>query len=163
MSEISWPTPFGYTIFCDDIRHEISGKTTFVGIYAGEMILHVPLPAIYPKLCLAIHYTERPGESTEPVRIEVSLPGDEIDKPAIVADLPIDQMRNRPPPSDPGADDPRLGVQFHMGLTPLQILKEGRIKVRAIRGEDVIRLGSLLIRSDAPEAVNPPNEPLLQS
>ena len=39
------------TLFCDDIRHETSGKMTLVGVYSDALI--VPeLPATLPRLCL---------------------------------------------------------------------------------------------------------------
>ena len=90
MTEINWPTPYGFTTFCDDIRHEMGGKKTLVGIYAADMNFHGPLPITLPKFCLAIHYFERPGESSDPIKIEVTLPGDEADKPSISADLPVE-------------------------------------------------------------------------
>lgn len=40
-------------IYCDDIRNEIGGKISLMGIYAGDMI--VPsIPLILPKLCIVI-------------------------------------------------------------------------------------------------------------
>lgn len=41
------------TIFCDDIRHEIGGKFSYIGVYTGQMF--VPsFPITLPKLCLAM-------------------------------------------------------------------------------------------------------------
>lgn len=41
------------TVFCDDIRHEIGGKFSYIGIYSGQMF--VPFfPITLPKLCLAM-------------------------------------------------------------------------------------------------------------
>lgn len=40
------------TIFCDDIRHELGGKTSFIGVYAGVMFV-ASFPVILPKFCLA--------------------------------------------------------------------------------------------------------------
>lgn len=41
------------TIFCDDIRHEINGKTSFIGVYSGDLFVKT-FPVILPKLCLAV-------------------------------------------------------------------------------------------------------------
>ena len=71
MKSIAPITPYGYTIFCDDFRQEIGGKLSYMGIYRGKLILNKPLPASLLKLCLAIHYFERPDESTEPVNLHV--------------------------------------------------------------------------------------------
>lgn len=41
------------TIFCDDIRHELGGKLSYIGVYSGH--LFVPsFPVTLPKLCLAL-------------------------------------------------------------------------------------------------------------
>jgi hypothetical protein len=159
MTEISWPTPYGYTIFCDDIRNEIDGKVTLVGIYSADMIFKVPLPVIVPKLGIVISYFERRGESVDPIRLEVYLPGDEDGKPSITTDIPHDNFRNIPESNDPDAEDVRINAIFHMVLSPVNIIKKGRIRVRAVRGEDIIKLGSLRITTNfdtASEAVPPP-------
>lgn len=42
-----------HSIFCDDIRHEVGGKISYIGAYSGR--LFVPsFPVIVPKLCIAI-------------------------------------------------------------------------------------------------------------
>jgi len=41
------------TIFCDDIRHEVGNKLSYIGVYSG--VLNVQsFPVALPKLCLAI-------------------------------------------------------------------------------------------------------------
>lgn len=41
------------TIFCDDIRHEMGGKLSYIGVYSGRLI--VPdFPMTLPKLCVAV-------------------------------------------------------------------------------------------------------------
>lgn len=41
------------TIFCDDIRHEIGGKLSYIGVYSGYMFVPT-FPITLPKLCLAL-------------------------------------------------------------------------------------------------------------
>ena len=42
-----------FTIFCDDIRQEIGGKLSYIGVYGAQMF--VPsFPISLPKLCLAM-------------------------------------------------------------------------------------------------------------
>lgn len=40
-------------IYCDDIRHEVSNKLSFVGVYTGDL-LAPQFPYTVPKLCLYI-------------------------------------------------------------------------------------------------------------
>lgn len=41
------------TLFCDDIRHEVGGKYSYIGVY-GERLIVSTFPTILPKLCLAL-------------------------------------------------------------------------------------------------------------
>jgi hypothetical protein len=42
------------TVFCDDIRHELGGKLSYIGVYSS--VLFVPtFPATLSKLCLAMN------------------------------------------------------------------------------------------------------------
>lgn len=52
-------------IFCDDIRHELGGKMSYMGCYRGEIVVETA-PVLLPKLCAFISITtpkERPFES----------------------------------------------------------------------------------------------------
>ncbi|OAI06751.1 DUF6941 family protein [Methylomonas methanica] len=42
------------TIFCDDIRHELGGKLSYIGVYSGRLFLPT-FPLTLPKLCLSIN------------------------------------------------------------------------------------------------------------
>lgn len=42
-----------YAIFCDDIRHELGGKLTLVGVYSGSLLVQA-FPSVLPKLCLVL-------------------------------------------------------------------------------------------------------------
>src|SRR5215469_71646 len=93
-------TPTGHTVFCDDIRYEVSGKITLVGVYAGEMGFVGEFPVTLPKLCLRIIYTEKPNESDEPVEVRVYLPGDPNEAPTYKLELPRQQIQRAPIPAE---------------------------------------------------------------
>lgn len=42
-----------YNIWCDDVRHEIGNKPSFMGVYTGKMVLP-RTPMIVPKICVFI-------------------------------------------------------------------------------------------------------------
>lgn len=41
------------TLFCDDIRHEVGGKLSFIGVYSGGLFVPA-FPVTLPKLCLSV-------------------------------------------------------------------------------------------------------------
>lgn len=46
-------TRYLHSMFCDDIRHEVGGKTSYTGVYTSKLL--VPsFPVLVPKLCLVI-------------------------------------------------------------------------------------------------------------
>ena len=156
MKSIAQETPFGSTIFCDDIRHELGGKVSYIGIYSGSINFSRPFPATLAKFGFAIRYSERPGESTEDVTIGIYLPGDPEDAPSTKFDLPIQEMRSQSP--DPKVlkttEDPVATMIFHVVMENLSHKEKGRIKVRAYRGELEVRLGTLFVQYVAPPGQN---------
>ena len=145
MSEIQPRTPFGRTIFCDDIRQEIGGKISLIGVYAGGIFVLGDPPYTIPKFCMLVEYMEGLNANSPPISLQVFLPGDLDQEPSLKFDLPT------PPNEIP--IDPFLGTEAHIGnripiiLAPLVIPSEGRIKVRMKRGVDYVALGSLVIRT----------------
>ncbi|MHB8409003.1 MAG: DUF6941 family protein [Acidiferrobacterales bacterium] len=41
------------SLFCDDIRHEVGGKLSYIGVYSGVLLVPA-FPAMLPKLCLSV-------------------------------------------------------------------------------------------------------------
>ena len=53
------------TLFCDDIRHEVGGKLSFIGIYSGGLFVPA-FPVTLPKLCLSVKIVT---PADEPLRV----------------------------------------------------------------------------------------------
>jgi hypothetical protein len=154
-------TPSGMSIFCDDIRQEINGKVSLIGVYAGDLILFGTLPGILPRLSIRTVYFERPGESSDPIELLVYLPGDPDDKPSMRGMMAF----KRPTPEEEKklieeyevySSDPLITLISHTEIVPLVLTQEGLIRVRARRGDLEIKLGSLRVRCPQPPA--PPME-----
>jgi hypothetical protein len=151
----SFEEPFGYTVFCDDIRNEVGGKNTYVGVYTGN--LAVPsFPAILPKFGIVATLLE-PRAMAEArdwnITVHIYLPGDATDGPTLTASLPpvpkelYATLDASPVPDDP--DVPRL-IMVSAGfiLSPMTLREPGRIKVRALyKDETIIKLGSIKIEA----------------
>lgn len=139
---IIYPTlPSGHVVFCDDIRHEVGGKITFVGTYTQVMYINGSLPTVLPKLCMGIVYRQE-NECNEDVTIKVFMPGQDDDAENVATFKLEAQPVLMPPPTEEFTFG-EFRVFFESPGTP--ILEEGRIRVRAYRGQDEIRLGSLTV------------------
>ena len=163
MLTLSAPDAFGNTTFCDDIRMEVNGKLTLVGCYSTELYATSNFPIIIPKLCLAINYWQRKGLLILPVVFWVFLPGDSEEKASIefgtteqLTPEMLEQRLDRP--IEPGIEPPEYSVfSAQVALANLAVAQPGSIKVRDRRGEQLVRLGSLRIRSVP--ALSPSQEP----
>jgi hypothetical protein len=147
--------PFGTTIFCDDIRFEQQGTLSLIGCYGPDLIVFSEFPVALPKLGLLVQL--RLPINIEPVvglRIAIYLPGDEADHPTIKHELPpIPEVQ-----PDVLADVEKdkdiqklMSINYPFLHSPFVLPKEGRIKVRALIGDKIIRIGTLKItRKDLP-------------
>lgn len=91
---------------------------------------------------LAIHYFERHEEASTPLQLRVFLPDDPEDAPSQSVDIPPREYAALPPTDE----DLRAAMNFALQISPLIVTKSGLIKVRMVRGDDTIRLGSLRVK-----------------
>ncbi len=137
--------PYGWTIFCDDIRQEVGGKASLMGVYRGILFVHSAFPVTMPKFGLAVSYRIHFDDTRlEDVRLDILLPGDDEIMPTAKAVIPVSQMiAEDDPPTSPG-DTFR---EFHANiiLSPLILKEKGKISVRAIGGAGLIKLGTLKV------------------
>ena len=141
-------TPYGYTIFCDDLRQETSGKLIYIGVYTGEMIVFGDPPKLLPTFAAVTTYRERPGESDVPVKIKMFLPGG--DDAAAELDVPVAAMRSVQFGAETEGEDRMYSAIIPIRISPLLLRQDGLIKIRAYRGDDEIRLGALAVKFQAP-------------
>jgi hypothetical protein len=145
MTVFSPSTPSGHSLFCDEIRQEDNGKQLLIGLYNGDMLVE-SLPILLPSFRILIRYQERPTESRLPVRFVVTAPDESgNDLQIFQAEVPREAFDQIQIPSD-DIDEPFLALALNAAFSPLILAHQGRIKVRAYRGDDEIRLGTLRIR-----------------
>lgn len=138
---IAW----GQTLFCDDLRNEVGGKTSLMGIYQSELIIDAEFPVLLPKLVISVTYYEIAGRMNGPLNLRVYMPHDN-EAPSLSFDIPrVESERAWVPPPDPDSEK-IITVQAPIILSPFEIRSEGSLKVRMQCGDLVTRLGRLHIR-----------------
>lgn len=139
--------PGGYTVFCDDIRHEITGKTTLVGVYNGQLIVSGSLPVTLPQICAAITLRLLPPE--ERVKPIIKIFRSDQEDPLFVCEADIEPVEPQLIPERPPHLEPDAVTFMQIGVTALMqglvINEPCALKVRAFIGDDEVRLGSLQI------------------
>jgi len=82
-----------HAIFCDDIRHEINGKTSLIGCYTGQMYVPV-FPVTLPRICIHTYLStpiEKPFKGG--VSISVMKDGDILTRNDIDGDQAVETIR----------------------------------------------------------------------
>lgn len=138
------------TIFCDDIRHETSGKLTLVGMYSDS--LFVPqLPVTLPRVCLVARLISSLKQPARSVKLRVYKGTDLIQElMAQEADLAA-MLRNVPAYEAAGSSDRVQVVQFLVEFAPFQINGPCLLRVHA-ETEDGLHEGASLSISQTPTA-----------
>lgn len=143
--------PFGYTIFCDDIRHELGHKLSLIGVYSDALLVeHATFPLIIPKLAMSIGLTFRASELPTDIEIRVYFPDDE-ETPVHTAKLNTSELSDQQDQTmqdlavDVPDDDKVARFRFQLIVSPAEIKTQGFIKVRAIVDDELMKLGSLRI------------------
>jgi hypothetical protein len=165
MITLDSPDVFGSCIFCDDIRIENTGKLIYIGAYTGHMYVPNSFPVVIQKLAVAVNYSQLPSKFISP-KFWVFLPGDAEDKPSIEALMPeeagqhaLSQVMNSQLPVQREAIYANLNSTFT--FFNLVIKEPGLIRVRAVRDQELVRLGTLFVRTtdDPQQSVNPTAQP----
>ena len=146
------PDIFGHSIFCDDIRNELDGKFTYVGVYAsGHMLVRSQFPVVIPKFGIAIDFSQRPALFTTDLRVLIFLPGDPDDNASVEAEITGERPKT--------GDCPFIRMRANVVFAPLAIREPGIIKVRVLREGVLHRLGTLGVRPHPETAASNASEP----
>jgi hypothetical protein len=162
MAVLDPPQVYGYTVFCDDIRQEIGGKFSYIGVYSGFMFVNGSFPITLPKLCLAITFLQRREILDANIGLRIYLPGEtDDDAPSIQADLQeqkegiVAEQTAAEVAGLPKPDISFVAMHAKMLFSPVVITQAGDIRVRAVRKGELIRLGGLRVAM-APAEQPPP-------
>jgi len=68
---------YAHAIYCDDIRQEVGGKTTLVGIYSGHCFVNT-IPCALPKLCISLSLSSPKSQPIKSINAIGSFAGNEI-------------------------------------------------------------------------------------
>lgn len=125
-----------YCMYADDVRQELGGKLTIVGLYqGGQITLHGSLPMHLPRLAIIANLFCPSSETVESIKIGIKLNDDlllpELDVPAEV--IAMIQERGKKDPESVGA-----GLQILQIIQPLEVKAAGEIRCYAmVDGEKV--------------------------
>ncbi len=138
--------PYGWTIFCDDIREEVGGKSSFMGVYKGTMIINDVFPAIVPKFAMSINYRIFRGDTRlNDIDLKIFLPGDDDANPSVATVIPVSEIFAEID-TPTSAESSFAQISFSVILSPMILKEAGKIKVRGTGGAGLLKLGTLKVQ-----------------
>lgn len=141
---------WGFTLFADDLRVEIGGKISLMGLYQADMFFpsHLPFPINIPKFYILIMYYEIQGAIEGDVMFKVTFGSDH----KTIAELPFlrkdfeSLVGSEPEPEKVANEDSEriFHSRIPLGLTPFTITEAGRLRVRAHYSDgSILKIGSI--------------------
>lgn len=134
-----------YSIFCDDIRNEINGKLSLIGV-VGHLLYVSTFPCVLPKLCVLITAMTDHDKPFKNLTFKVFV-GEEPAFDVSLGENEIQQMTR----NQGLIDEPKgFATQAMVVITPLNLQEPSKIKVFVVADGEQIDCASLQI-SQAPE------------
>ena len=144
---------WGFTLFCDDLRQELSGKFSLMGLYTVDMVFPVDFPVTVSKIVFFVKYYEVKGAFSEDLELKIYFPWDDSDKPSISQTIKRSNMAGvsqKHPQIEDDAERINM-INVPIILSPFTAISEGDIRVRITCGDVTTRLGRLILRKVTPE------------
>ena len=113
--------PYAHGLFCEDVREEVGGTATYVGVLSGGIIAEGGLPSALPKLAIVLWVAVSPTDPSLPISFEIALPGGAIIKPG------EERFPEGSHLVDPDAT--KLVAQIVLKLNNVILAEAGRIRV----------------------------------
>jgi hypothetical protein len=140
-------------IFCDDIRQEVGGKVSIMGVYGADMIFPQAPPVSVLKWGIAVWLIVDVDDIPQKLTITVLTPPGKTE----IARVEMDGSLNV---GQAVAEDiTKYNVRAVFNLSPVTFMEDGIVEVMVETELGVIRAGRLLVRFQPPEAaalaVNP--------
>ena len=151
MTEQDRNKAWGFSLFGDDVRFEMGGKSSLMGIYQSDMVFpnSVRFPIILSKFVIQINYFELVGtiEGDLSFRVTYGSQNTPIAEMAILRKDILAMAATIPPPDSSEDSERVFNMRLPIVLSPFNIPEMGRIRVRAHYADGrLLKLGSIAVK-----------------
>jgi len=157
MTEIDRPEAFGYTIFAEDLRTELNGQITLVGVFASSISINSTFPIILPKLVFVVVFSQLKSKFNPDLKVKILLPGETDESKSFEYTInEIERDIRNEKINDENIGNSKLYVECRINILAvnLQINQPGIIRVRVKIGDDVYKVGALNVIEDSDIKLN---------
>lgn len=134
---------FAYSIFCDDIRHEVNGKLSIIGTYDAQLFVPI-FPATISKLCAIVTVLTSEDEPFSDIRIKGIFGEQEL------FNLHIDRSQLEAAAADERRPQkgPIKKIQTMAILSPVSFDAPGKITIEVLADGQAIECSGLEIQEN---------------
>jgi hypothetical protein len=146
--------PDGFLVVSDDVRYELGGKVSLVGIYGGDMIFSAPeMPEQLARVGLSLMLRWPRGGELFPVEVRIWQPmdGDEPSMRATLDPSTVPAVRDRPLDPDTA---PAIFANFVLEAVPVR--PGGAFVAKVAAGDHELTIGRLRVIHRPPPAAGQP-------
>ena len=136
-------TRFAYSTICDDVRHEVNGKMSYMGVYQGNMLCQA-FPMQLPKLCVGITVVTPIDSPFESLNFKGTFDGELVFEMPLAKDQ-IDTALDEAMVFRP-ADAKFRSIQVMMVISPIAFSKAGEFKIEVDGDGEAIRCNGLSVQ-----------------
>ncbi|MBU1282742.1 MAG: hypothetical protein KJ989_13155 [Gammaproteobacteria bacterium] len=139
-----------FTIFSDDVRHEVGGKVSYIGCYSGKLLV-ANFPVVLSKLCLTVKVTTPVSKPFEHLTVKVY----KDDELIAEGGVPQEELKGKAPPESLGdepASNKLRAIQIGFVFSPFMVDAPGLLRVR-VENEGRELKGTGLRIQQAPEGM----------
>jgi len=126
------------TIFCDDIRQEVSGKISYIGVYSGVLFVKA-FPATLPKLCIAVKVATPGDNPLKSLTLRVLKDDEQLQEIAVEEDQLASASDLDSDLSDEDKNNRVQVTQFMLVFSPMQLDNPCTLRVLAQTENDELR------------------------
>jgi len=136
------------TLFCDDIRHEVGGKLSFIGVYSSGLFVRA-FPVTLPKLCLSVKIVTPADEPLKVLNLRVLRDEETLQEIALDEGQLADAIDSAEEMTEEQRKERVQMAQFMLVFSPIQFEDACTLRVR-VQTEDGELHGMALKVDQAP-------------
>lgn len=141
-----------FSIFADDIRQEVDGKVTHVGVYQGGMNVTGIPPVVLPKLAISTYIHTPLEQPFQDMELDLVLDDEVVQH----VDTPRAQLANALATARAVPGSKEIGFNIVMVLQPFVLGKRGILRMKAkLDGQELVGNGLRIEFVKQPEAELP--------
>ncbi len=121
--------PYAHIIFCEDIRHELNGQATLVGMFRNHMLkIPSPPPILFAQIAVIVQIIVPKQDPLDSIQVNMKL-GDQVIQEVRLAEE-LRALLSNAETDDP--DGSRRYLSLEMKAVPLQVSATGKLFVEVL-------------------------------